>query len=71
MEDYTITDCDICFKKFRCYGLLGGSAVCNKCHTAFQFGYEKERTNWEKWTGKSFLEMWREHEESDRLTIHH
>ena len=62
-EGYKITDCDICFKKLRCYGLLGGSAICNKCHPAFQFGYEQERANWEKWTGKSFLEMWREHEE--------
>tara|TARA_R110002073_G_scaffold308672_1_gene478743 strand:+ start:141 stop:335 length:195 start_codon:yes stop_codon:yes gene_type:complete len=62
MEEYTIIDCDICFKKFRCYGTLGGSAVCNKCHPAFQFGYEQERSNWEKWIGKSFLEMWREHE---------
>jgi len=64
-EEYFMKDCDICFKTFKCYGFLGGSAVCDKCYSAFKFGYLQERTNWEKWTGRSFLEMWREHEKND------
>lgn len=60
--DFTITDCDICFRTFRCYGLMGGSAVCSMCYPAFQFGYEQERENWEKWTGKCFSDMYKKHE---------
>ncbi len=32
MNDYEKLYCDSCNKKFNCYGLLGGLAVCGPCY---------------------------------------
>ena len=30
--EYIKANCDYCFKRFNCYGLVGGDAMCNKCY---------------------------------------
>ena len=30
--EYVYHDCDYCDKRFKCYGLVGGQAVCNRCY---------------------------------------
>ena len=45
-------------KEFILDGTVGGYRICNKCYPIWWKGVSCERTKWENWTGKQFLEMY-------------
>lgn len=57
------TKCYICNKEFIAEGLLGGKSVCNKCYPIWIKGVMEEREQWEKWTGRKFLDMFHENQD--------
>jgi hypothetical protein len=58
--------CYVCEKSFQASGLLGGKAVCNVCYPIWFKGVMEERQQWEKWTGKEFLEMYHQEKTKDK-----
>ena len=32
MVDYHRTNCYVCNRRFNCYGVVGGYAICNRCY---------------------------------------
>ena len=61
-----IVPCDSCSKSFDCQSSsVGGQFICGKCYPIWFKGILKERSDWEKWTGKTFLEMCNENDKHD------
>lgn len=57
--------CYVCEKEFKSHGLVGGNAVCGKCYPIWFKGVMDERKDWEKWTGKTYLQMYHLYEKQD------
>ena len=58
-----MVNCGTCDKIFDCQSSsLGGEYICHKCYPIWFAGILTERNMWEKWTGKTFAEMYKEKE---------
>ena len=58
-----IVICGTCKQRFDCQSnSVGGEFICNKCYPIWFAGILIERNIWEKWTGKTFSQMYTENE---------